>query len=172
MSKPTIAAMLPETDAGTQRVQGRQGVPEAVAVLESVRRRIGAAKAANDRHGAAAPVFALALDGLGKDIVAEEILDETRQHISDMRNGKRGAAVWQLVAILMESREAFESFVRPFCEQHALSPPQPKKQVTREQVLEAALAYLLDSPPLLKSFSREAGEHLGVEPGDVLQALK
>jgi transcriptional regulator with XRE-family HTH domain len=173
MSKP-IAAMLPETGIATPCQPGGQRLLSTIARLESLKHAV----AEQDRTPSTAELdvlaaewFDAAVSSYGKaDALAAE-LGVDKSYLSRMRSGKVPVALRHLLPLL-QSREAVLALVAPLCAAVGLEPPQPKKEITRAQVLEAALSYLLESPPLLKSFSREASEHLGVEPGDVLRALK
>jgi hypothetical protein len=172
MSKP-IAAMLPEDGRVSTGEEPAPRCSSLIGRVESLRQKL----AANDENStgeldtAVAPVFDAAVRAYGKATALASELGVTESYLSAMRSGKKPVALRHILPLL-RSREAVLALVAPLCAAVGLEPPQPKKEITREQVLEAALAYLLESPPLLKSFSREAGEHLGVEPGDVLRALK
>jgi hypothetical protein len=145
-----------------------------LAKLESVKQALAnqdKEPAAGDMDEIAAEWFDSAVSSFGKaDALAAE-LGIDKSYLSCMRSGKKPVALRHLIPLL-KSREAVLAFVAPLCAEVGLEPPQPKRTITRAEVLEDALLYLLDSPPLLRSFIRYVVERRGVEDGDVLAALK
>lgn len=118
MSATAIKTTLPQNVAGGEAI-GTQTV-RTISRLVSIKRRLDDEKRphAGQMHRLAAPIAAAVLDAYGKDDAAAALLQETKQHVSDIRAGLRGLALWQLVALLVDSREACCAFVELLCQLH------------------------------------------------------
>jgi hypothetical protein len=166
---------LPDAGVRTVSEQADQSVSKRIAVLESIRRKLedtrGKSSKAPEMHKVAAPVVSAVLDAYGKDAAAAELIGEGKTVVSEMRNGARGMSAWQLVRLLDDSPESFLEFSAYFCQRHRLALPAPAQRLTREQVREEAMRFLLESGPLLKLFAREVAERHGCDVEQVSQAV-
>lgn len=164
--------MLPEDDSCTPSVLGQQPQHALIGKVISIRQRLDDDKrtAAADMHRLAAPIAAVVLDASGKDDSTAEFLKQSKQEISDKRNGLRGMSLWELVALLAAEPQAFVAFSRLFCEIHGFELPQPKSPLTRADLAEMALA-LMSSGPLMMLLANEAERRRGVTVDEINSAL-
>lgn len=174
-----MRSVVPSDGLGTPGVLGRREVPKTIARLESLRRKIEESRAeknkvgAADLHREAAPIVAEVLDGYGKDLAAASCLGETKQHVGDLRSGARGAAAWQLFALLADSREAWLALCRIFCPLHDLEQPQPRRRgLTAAELFEEMLGLFAENPALLGLLQQRAALRRGAEPEDVLRSVR
>lgn len=165
---------LPENDSCTPRVLSQQPQHALIGKVIALRQRLDDGKTERavvpEMHKLAAPIAATVLDAMGKDDATAEFLKQTKQEISDKRNGLRGMSLWELVAMLAAESEAFQSFSRLFCEVHGFELPQPKSPLTRADLAEMALA-LMSTGPLMMLLIEEARRRRGSSAEDVAAAL-
>lgn len=173
-----IARTLPEAGMGAT---GEQSYPHApclggkIGRIEAIRQALTLADyedvEASDLDLVVAPWFASAVDCWGKRDAYAARINVQRGHFSEMCNGKRPVALRHLIP-LHESAEAVRALVSPLCAHAGLEPPQIRKRITREEVLELALEVFLSSPQLLKTLLREAQDRKGASAEEVTAALK
>jgi hypothetical protein len=174
MSSKAIDSTLPENGSCTPRVLGQQPQHTLIGKVIALRQRLDDEKtdraAAPEMHKLAAPIAATVLDAMGKDDATAEFLKQTKQEISDKRNGLRGMSLWELVALLAAEPAAFLAFSRLFCEVHGRELPQPKSPLTRAELAEMALT-LMSTGPLLMLLIEEARRRRGSNADEVTTAL-
>jgi hypothetical protein len=164
--------MLPEDGLCTPSVPGQQAQHALIGKVIALRQKLDDDKrsAAADMHKLAAPVAAAVLDACGKDDSTAEFLRQSKQEVSDKRNGLRGMSLWELVALLAAEPQAFIAFSRLFCEVHGFELPQPKSELTREELAEIALV-LMSSGPLMTILVNEACQRRNATAEEVATAL-
>ena len=169
----SMPPVLPESDVSTPCQQSRQVVVTVVARLAQLKQKRAeegkeVAKLEQDRL--AAEWFDAACAAYGKaDALAEE-LGVDKGYLSRMRTGEVPVALRHLMVMAEKSRPAIEAFAKALCGEVDLE-VSPRRLLTREQLKEEALIYVLESGPLIRSFAREVAERHGIEPEDVLVAL-
>lgn len=167
-----IETTLPETTSCTPSVLSQQTQHALIGKVIALRQKLDDEKrsVAADMHRLAAPVAAAVLDACGKDDSTAEFLKQSKQEISDKRNGLRGMSLWELVALLAAEPSAFIAFSRLFCEVHGFELPQPKSELTREELADIALV-LMSSGPLMQVLVNEARQRRNATAGEVAAAL-
>jgi len=149
-------------------------IPRAISVAESVRRQIeqgdGDEQTTAELDALTAPWFAAAVDAWGKRSAYAARIGVAESYLSYMCSGKKPVALRHLLP-LHESAAAVQALVGPLCGHAGLEPPQPKAQLTAEQVQVFALRLMLESPPLMRLLRDEGAVAFGVEPDEVLRAL-
>ncbi len=149
-------------------------VPRIIAIAESFKRRKEDRPEAAKLDALVAPWFDAACSAYltAKDIKADELAEKMgvdEHYLSHMRSGRKPVALRHLIPLL-DCREAVTAFVAPPIAEVGLE-VSPRRVLTRDQLLESALIYVLESGPLLRSFAREVAQKHGVQPDDVLKAL-
>lgn len=167
-----IENSLPRDGSCTASVPSQQPKHSLIGKVISLRQKLDDDKrsVAADMHRLAAPVAALVLDASGKDDSTAEFLKQSKQEVSDKRNGLRGMALWELVALLAAEPEAFLAFSRLFCEVHGFELPQPKSELTREELADIALT-LMSSGPLMTILVNEVKQRRNASAEEVASAL-
>lgn len=110
-------------------------------------------------------------DSGGASEAYAETLGISRQHVDAMRTGRKSVPLRALLPLL-QSREAVARFCAPLCAAVGLEPPQPKRQLTRDQVVELLLGLVASNPALLALVTQLAAERHGAEPEDVLRSVR
>lgn len=100
-----------------------------------------------------------------------EALGISRQHVDAMRAGKKSVPLRALLPLL-QSREAVQRFCAPLCSAVGLEPPQPKRELTRDQVFDLLLGLVAENPALLALLTSVAAERHGAEPEEVIRAVR
>jgi hypothetical protein len=95
----------------------------------------------------------------------------SRQHVEAMMSGKKSTPLRALLPLL-QSREAVLAFVRPLCAAVGLEPPQPRRQLTGEQVVGLLLSLVAENPAFLALVTSLAAERHGADPDETLRALR
>jgi hypothetical protein len=168
-----IETSVPESSEDKPGEVVNHVAPTLIARLVSIREKIEEAKGeanSGDLDRLAAPWFDAAVSKHPKaDSLAAEI-GVSAPYLSAMRHGDKPTPIRTLLAFL-ENKECAYEFACQFLTAAGLpTPPREHATLTRADVLETALAMLVEGP-LLKSLIRECGEKFGAQPGDVLRAL-
>jgi hypothetical protein len=163
-SRSVMGQVVGSIDQGSKGVTATPVTP-VLGQLEAVKQAVLDGKRGKG-NCAAAPVLAVVLDAFAKDDCAAAVINKSPQKISDYKAGRRPLSFADGIALLLESRDAWQALrglIDGYYEERELKPA---------EAVELLLTVASMNPAVMAQVQQIAAARHGVEPEEALRAIR
>ena len=166
MNRSSMGRVVSADDGGTPGVEATQGVPVLARVVALKEAISDEKRTAATCHKAAAPMLAQVIDAFSKDDHAAAVINKSPQKISDYKSGARGLAAYELIAMCVESVDAWHALRSQIDAYHEA------REIKPAEAVEILLTVASLNPAVMAQAQQIAALRHGAEPEELLRAIR